>query len=204
KARLALALVVWHKPNLLLLDEPSNHLDTATREALAEALAGYGGSMLLVSHDRHLLRTTVDQLWIVADGQLIEFDGDLDDYRRWLADYQAQQRHNQRQENAEQTASDNLSAAERRQQRQREAQLRNELARKRKPLERRLAKIEQEMEAAQTRLATLDAAMATPDFYTDEGSTSHEERLSILAEHGTLSKTLETLETNWLLLQEQI
>lgn len=85
KARLALALIVWQKPNLLLLDEPSNHLDVDTREALARALAEFGGSMLMVSHDRHLLRTTVDSFWIVADGNVHEFDGDLDDYRDWLA-----------------------------------------------------------------------------------------------------------------------
>ncbi len=85
KARLALALIVWQKPNLLLLDEPSNHLDVDTREALAEALAEFGGSMLMVSHDRHLLRTTVDSFWIVADGAVHEFDGDLEDYRDWLA-----------------------------------------------------------------------------------------------------------------------
>jgi len=85
KARLALSLIVWQKPNLLLLDEPSNHLDVETREALAAALADFGGSMLLVSHDRHLLRTTVDSFWIVADGAVREFDGDLEDYRDWLA-----------------------------------------------------------------------------------------------------------------------
>ncbi|MGB6104410.1 MAG: ATP-binding cassette domain-containing protein, partial [Pusillimonas sp.] len=85
KARLALSLIVWQKPNLLLLDEPSNHLDVDTREALATALAEFAGSVLLVSHDRHLLRTTVDSFWIVADGRVQEFDGDLEDYRDWLA-----------------------------------------------------------------------------------------------------------------------
>src|SRR5690606_37828623 len=85
KARLALALIVWQKPNLLLLDEPSNHLDVDTREALTEAQAEFGGSMLLVSHDRHLLRTTVDDFWVVADGKVTEFDGDLEDYREWVA-----------------------------------------------------------------------------------------------------------------------
>src|SRR5690606_25009077 len=85
KARLALSLIVWQKPNLLLLDEPSNHLDVDTREALATALAEFAGSVLLVSHDRHLLRTTVDSFWIVADGQVQEFDGDLEDYRDWLS-----------------------------------------------------------------------------------------------------------------------
>ncbi|HEY2338301.1 MAG TPA: ATP-binding cassette domain-containing protein [Burkholderiales bacterium] len=81
KARLALALIVWQRPNLLLLDEPTNHLDLETREALAVALAQFEGTLVLVSHDRHLLRATTDQLLIVRDGTLQAFDGDLDDYR---------------------------------------------------------------------------------------------------------------------------
>ena len=84
KARLALALIVWQKPNLLLLDEPTNHLDLETREALTVALAQFEGTLVLVSHDRHLLRATTDKLLIVADGAVREFDGDLDDYRDWL------------------------------------------------------------------------------------------------------------------------
>ena len=84
KARLALALIVWRRPNLLLLDEPTNHLDLETREALTVALAQFEGTLVLVSHDRHLLRATTDQLLIVADGSLRPFDGDLDDYRDWL------------------------------------------------------------------------------------------------------------------------
>jgi ATP-binding cassette subfamily F protein 3 len=84
KARLALALIVWQRPNLLLLDEPTNHLDLETREALAVALAQFEGTLVLVSHDRHLLRATTDQFLIVSDGTLSEFDGDLDDYRDWL------------------------------------------------------------------------------------------------------------------------
>src|SRR4051812_49578305 len=81
KARLALALIVWQRPNLLLLDEPTNHLDLETREALTVALAQFEGTLVLVSHDRHLLRATTEQLLIVADGVLKSFDGDLDDYR---------------------------------------------------------------------------------------------------------------------------
>ncbi|HTP61170.1 MAG TPA: ATP-binding cassette domain-containing protein [Burkholderiales bacterium] len=84
KARLALALIVWARPNLLLLDEPTNHLDLETREALTVALAQFEGTLVLVSHDRHLLRATTDQFLIVADGSLRPFDGDLDDYRDWL------------------------------------------------------------------------------------------------------------------------
>ena len=84
KARLALALIVWQRPNLLLLDEPTNHLDLETREALTVALAQFEGTLVLVSHDRHLLRATTDQFLIIADGRLQPFDGDLDDYRDWL------------------------------------------------------------------------------------------------------------------------
>ena len=84
KARLALAMIVWQRPNLLLLDEPTNHLDLETREALTVALAQFEGTLVLVSHDRHLLRATTDQFLIVADGKLQPFDGDMDDYRDWL------------------------------------------------------------------------------------------------------------------------
>ncbi|MDQ2183850.1 ATP-binding cassette domain-containing protein [Alcaligenaceae bacterium A4P071] len=84
KARLALALIVWQKPNLLLLDEPTNHLDLETREALTDALAQFEGTLILVSHDRHLLRATTDQFIIVADGRVQPFDGDLEDYKAWL------------------------------------------------------------------------------------------------------------------------
>ena len=129
------------KPNLLLLDEPSNHLDVETREALAAALAEFGGSMLLVSHDRHLLRTTVDSFWIVADGAVREFDGDLEDYRDWLAARNAGERAEAR-ENAE--GADPV--VDRKAQRRAEAEQRQRLAALRKPLEARLAKVETEME----------------------------------------------------------
>src|SRR3954467_12081175 len=89
KARLALALIVWQRPNLLLLDEPTNHLDLETREALAVALAQFEGTLVLVSHDRHLLRATTDQLLIVDDGAVKPFDGDLDDYRDSLLNREA-------------------------------------------------------------------------------------------------------------------
>ena len=78
------ALIVWQRPNLLLLDEPTNHLDLETREALTTALAQFEGTLMLVSHDRHLLRATTDEFIIVADGAVSPFDGDLDDYKDWL------------------------------------------------------------------------------------------------------------------------
>ena len=93
KARLTLALIVRARPNLLLLDEPTNHLDIEMREALAEALQDYAGALVVVAHDRHLLRATADALWLVADGHVEPFDGDLDDYRDWVA--KEEQRHYQ-------------------------------------------------------------------------------------------------------------
>jgi ATP-binding cassette subfamily F protein 3 len=86
KARLALAIIAWQKPNVLFLDEPTNHLDLEMRQALTMALQSFSGAMVLVSHDRHLLRNTVDTFWRVADGTVTEFDGDLDEYERWLAE----------------------------------------------------------------------------------------------------------------------
>ena len=84
KARLTLALLVRQRPNLLLLDEPTNHLDIEMREALTEALQDYEGALIVVAHDRHLLRATADEFWLVAEGTLTRFDGDLDDYRDWV------------------------------------------------------------------------------------------------------------------------
>ena len=86
KARLVLALLSYLRPNLLLLDEPTNHLDLEMRQALALALQDYSGAVLMVSHDRHLLRTVIDEFYIVADGRATPFDGDLEDYAKWAAD----------------------------------------------------------------------------------------------------------------------
>lgn len=217
KARLALALIVWRKPNLLLLDEPSNHLDVDTREALSAALAGYGGSVLLVSHDRHLLRTTVDRFWIVAVGQVTEFDGDLDDYREWLATRtnvskgqpgdaaEAVPRRNGRHDQApgaDAGESDTARPApDRRAQRRAEAEARQRLSALRRPIEKKLQTLEAQMARNQRRLDELNQRIADPDFY---GDAHRDERVRVLAEHGELSKQLNTLEEQWLELQEEL
>jgi ATP-binding cassette, subfamily F, member 3 len=92
KARLVLCMIVWQRPNLLLLDEPTNHLDLATREALSMALNEFEGTVMLVSHDRALLRAVCDEFWMVSQGGVTPFDGDLDDYQKYLLDYAKQQR----------------------------------------------------------------------------------------------------------------
>ncbi|MFA7437228.1 ABC-F family ATP-binding cassette domain-containing protein [Castellaniella sp.] len=194
KARLALALIVWRKPNLLLLDEPSNHLDVDTREALARALAEFGGSMVLVSHDRHLLRTTVDQFWIVADGRAMPFDGDLEDYRDWLLQRRGSDPKSERPD----TAGENDRKTRRREQ----ALARQDLARRRKPLETRLNQIESTLAQRKARLDELTALMAQPGFYTDEAWKA--QRPLLIAEQGELSKAVQDDEEAWLELQLEI
>lgn len=199
KARLALSLIVWQKPNLLLLDEPSNHLDVETREALTTALAEFGGSMLLVSHDRHLLRTSVDRFWIVADGSVQEFDGDLEDYRDWLAEHQANAKKQETSSNA--TIGAELTSADRKQQKRDEAQERQRTSALKKPIEAKLVKIEKELESIQNQLKTLDMVIADPDLYTDS---RRQERVQTLAQHGELTKRHDELEEIWLELQSEL
>jgi ATP-binding cassette subfamily F protein 3 len=201
KARLALSLVVWQKPNLLLLDEPSNHLDVDTREALATALAEFPGSVLLVSHDRHLLRTTVDNFWIVADGQVQEFDGDLEDYRDWLAQRNANERAQAREQAQQNGAGGDEPALDRKALRRQQAEERQRLSILRKPLEKQVAAVETQMHKAALRLKDLDALVADPDLYSDE---RRDERLRVLEEHGELTKRHAELEEQWLELQEEL
>jgi ATP-binding cassette subfamily F protein 3 len=212
KARLALSLIVWQKPNLLLLDEPSNHLDVETREALTRALAEFGGSMLLVSHDRHLLRTTVDRFWIVADGGVQEFDGDLEDYRDWLAQHQSNAR---KQELTERLTNNTalqvldehasnlseISNVDRKQQKREEAQERQRTALLRKPIEAKLLKIEKELETTQSKIKLLDALIADADLYSDA---RRQERVQTLSQHGELTKKHGELEEIWLALQSEL
>ncbi|MVW80396.1 ATP-binding cassette domain-containing protein [Bordetella sp. 02P26C-1] len=204
KARLALSLIVWQKPNLLLLDEPSNHLDVETREALAAALAEFSGSMLLVSHDRHLLRTTVDSFWIVADGRVQEFDGDLEDYRDWLnarnAESRAEAREQARAESSSSAQADTANV-DRKTQRRLEAEQRQRLATLRKPLQSKLTKVETEMDKLRARLLVLDELIADSDLYSDARRT---ERQQVMTEHGELGKRMESLEEQWLEIQTEL
>lgn len=207
KARLALALIVWQKPNLLLLDEPSNHLDVETREALTTALAEFGGSMLLVSHDRHLLRTTVDSFWIVADGTVLPFDGDLEDYRDWLTDRQQAARRRDDgprspgESNPVTDADSGTAPPDRKQQKRDEAQQRQRLAALRKPLQARVDKVEAELARVQQELQALDHLIANPDLYTDA---RRDERVATLARHGELAKRSGELEEAWLELHTEL
>ena len=203
KARLALALLVWKKPNLLLLDEPSNHLDVDMREALARALTQFEGSILLVSHDRHLLRSTTDEFMIVADGNISEFDGDLDDYQQWLTDKKA----TERQESTLAKQQDRLATTDesthidRRARRRQEAEERQRLGILKKPLIKELKQIESKLEKASERLEVLQKAMSDENFYSDE---NRDNRIAQLSEHGHLEAQKNQLEERWLELTEDI
>ena len=193
KARCALALIAWSRPNLLLLDEPTNHLDMETREALTMALSAFEGALILVSHDRHLLRATTDQLWLVHDGRVGMFDGDLDDYAALVLN-------NRRDSTSvDGAAPDNREA--RREQRKLEAEQRQRLASARKPLQTRLSKIEPEMAAISTQLRELDARLADSDFY---HSGDADTVAATIRQRADLARKLETLEEQWLDLQTQL
>ena len=193
KARCALALIAWTRPNLLLLDEPTNHLDMETREALTMALSAFEGALVLVSHDRHLLRATTDQLWLVHDGRLGMFDGDLDDYAALVL--------NNRRDAAATDCGPGDNREARREQRKLEAEQRQRLASARKPLQAKLSKIEPEMTAISTQLRELDARLADADFYhTGDADTV----AATIRQRADLARKLETLEEQWLDLQTKL
>jgi len=207
KARLALALIVWQKPNLLLLDEPTNHLDLETREALTVALAQFEGTLVLVSHDRHLLRATTEEFLIVADGSLKPFDGDLDDYRDWLFKTKLAavakpakpgkpgKNEPETVEPAKAVAEPVLSSAERKEQKRLEAESRQKLSAQRKPIEARIKRLEEKMAKANSRKAELDTLLADPAMYAED---KKETVKSHLFEQATLAKELDQLEGEWL------
>ena len=195
KARLTLALIVRERPNLLLLDEPTNHLDIEMREALTEALQDYDGALIVVAHDRHLLRATVDELWLVADGRVAPFDGDLDDYRNWVLE--CARRGLRREDSAGRTAP----AAERRMQKREEAAARQRRADARKPLLARQAALEQDLARLESEKKALDEWLASPDAYAEDAK---ERLVASLARQGELTWTLARLEAQWLDVAEEL
>lgn len=200
KARLALSLIVWDKPNLIVLDEPTNHLDMATREALTVALADFEGTLLLVSHDRHLLRSVCDKLLLVHDGRVTEYDGDLDDYAAFVLQHRRLSLAAEKEASAEKTGED-TSGVNRREQRRLEAQERNRIAALKKPLLAQLAKIEKEMNAVSEMVKSLDAQLSDTAWYE---KTSPAEVAEVTKARGEAAGKLEELEAAWLDMSEKI
>lgn len=192
KARLVLALIVWQRPNLLLLDEPTNHLDLDMRQALTEALIEFEGALVVVSHDRHLLRSTTDDLYLVHDSQVEPFDGDLDDYQQWLSDQQ-------KQENApKDAAKDNQNSAQaRKDQKRREAELRAQT----QPLRKTIERLEKQMEKLHAQLTQVETQLADSTLY-DQSRKA--DLTTCLQQQAQAKSALETSEMEWLEAQEQL
>ena len=192
KARLALALIIWTRPNLLLLDEPTNHLDLETREALTLALAQFEGTLILVAHDRALLRATTDRFLLVTDGSCTEFDGDLDDYRNWSL------KKSSRVEAVAAAKPVIVASAPSepvKRDRRRDAEARDELARQRKRIEQRIRRIEAKLAEAESARKKIDTALASPDGYDDAECERLQQRL---IDQAYLIRDIETLEAEWL------
>jgi len=193
KSRLALALLIRTKPNLLLLDEPTNHLDLEMREALTFALQDYEGGMVVVSHDRHLLRTCTDELLLVADGKVAEFDGDLDDYAAWLAS----QRSATRAAEPDATAEKN----ERVQQRADAKASRQALLAQRRPLVKEIEQLERKLAKWNEEKSALEARFTDPDFYAAVDRQKSEE---MHRQATVLADQIDAAEMRWLEVHEAL
>jgi ATP-binding cassette subfamily F protein 3 len=184
RARLVLALIIWRAPNLLLLDEPTNHLDLEMRHALTVALQGFTGAVVTVSHDRHLLAETVDDFWLVADGDVAPFSGGLSAYR-------------ERVRRSEANGGKPASAGNRKEERRRKAAERERL----KPLTRRVDRLTAEIDRLQARRAELAEALADSGVYDPDRA---DELKGLLADDGELKRRIDELEAEWLAAEEAL
>ncbi|KMN51711.1 ABC transporter ATP-binding protein [Chromobacterium violaceum] len=192
KARLALAMIVWQKPNLLLLDEPTNHLDLEMRHALTLALQDFTGALIVVSHDRSLLESTTDVFWLVSGGKVQPFDGDLEDYRQWRIAQLAE---------GGKPSDGDAQGVNRKEQKRQEAEARQQLAKQRKPLQTRLSKLEQEMNKLSDEKAELEAFMSSSEAYDD---TNRQKLADSVKRQGEVASRLEIVEEEWMEVQEQL
>lgn len=195
KSRLVLALIVWQKPNLLLLDEPTNHLDLDMRAALTMALQSFEGAMVIVSHDRYLLRSTTDDLYLVHDHQVFPFDGDLDDYHQWLSEQQRNKRRELQAESKKQLSQ--YSQISRKEQKRLEAVFRSQTA----PLKKKIDHLDNKMEQLSAIISELESALTEPSIY----EASNKESLTLLLRQQADAKSsLEETELEWMELQEEL
>ncbi len=192
KARLVLALLVYQRPNLLLLDEPTNHLDLEMRHALGQALQDFSGAMVIVSHDRHLLRITTDQLWLVHNGRVDDFPGDLDDYPAWLSDQRRQL------VTADKQAAEGEHTAGARKERKR---LAAEQRRKLQPLRSSLRRLEIELDKHHHRQKELESLLADNEMYQEHRKEELKQRL---AEKAAIDRLVQNTEEDWLEISEKL
>ncbi|BES69601.1 ATP-binding cassette domain-containing protein [Marinobacter nanhaiticus D15-8W] len=199
KARVALALIAWARPNLLLLDEPTNHLDLEMRQALTIALQEFEGAVVVVSHDRHLLRNTVDEFLMVNEGQVRTYDGDLEDYERWLADRRTDEAKAPRRE-AEETkakAVDTENADDRKARKRAEAEIRQKMS----PYRKRQQSIEKRMGELQAQLKQLEETLGDAGLYE---AARKDELKRALGEQAQARSELDEIEIEWLEISEAL
>ena len=189
KSRLALSLICYQRPNLLLLDEPTNHLDLEMRQALAVALQEYEGAVVLVSHDRHLLKVNSDKLILVANGRATEFQGSVDEYPKWLAEHKRGNDNNDV-EPTDENKTDN-SARAKKEQKRIEAEQRKKL----QPLSSKIKRAERVMEKLNIDKTTLDEKLADSELYADE---KKDQLKQLLADQAYLQKEMDSAEAEWL------
>jgi ATP-binding cassette subfamily F protein 3 len=195
KARLALALIIWTRPNLLLLDEPTNHLDLETREALTLALAQFEGALILVSHDRALLRATTDRFLLVDGGTCTEYDGDLDDYRAWSLKKSSASGKAAAAIAAPAVVAKTGADPKSREPRKTDTASRGAVAQQRKAIEQRIRRIETKLAEAEAGKTKIDSVLASSDLYDD----AHRDQLrQALVDQAYLVRDIEQLEAEWL------
>ncbi len=192
KSRLALALLIWQRPNLLLLDEPTNHLDLEMRHALTVALQDYQGGVILVSHDRALLRATSEKFVLVADGKAEVFEGDIDDYKTWLDQQRLQEK-----AQAQSAAPESTNKIERAQSK---ADRQTRLA-ERRPLLKESEQLESQLAKWNAEKAQYDSRLASPDIYEQANK---EELQELLKAQAAINQKIEQAEERWLALQDQL
>ncbi len=198
KARLVLAMLVYQKPNLLLLDEPTNHLDLQMRHALSVALQGFSGAMVIVSHDRHLLKTVTDELIIVHDKKAEVFDGDLDDYAVFINQSKLIAKNSNTNSSDEATAESNTdNGLSRKEQRQQDANRRKQL----QPLMNKLKKSEQQLDELTSKKEALEKQLANPDIYLEENKESLKK---VLFDKTKVDKELNDVEADWMKISEEL
>lgn len=196
KARLVLSLIVWQRPNLLLLDEPTNHLDLDMRQALTEALIDFEGALVIVSHDRHLLRSTTDEFYLVHNHLVEQFDGDLDDYQKWLnEDSKTSGQSSNLIEST--TSASNLSAQDKKEQKRKEAELRIKL----QPLKKSLQKTEEAMSQLTAELQKIETQLSDPQIYE---IVNKEKLTNTIKQQSQLKSELEEAEFKWLDIQQEL
>jgi len=192
-------MIALQKPNLLLLDEPTNHLDLEARHALTRALQEFQGAVIVISHDRHLLRQVVDQYWLVADGRIGPYEGDLDSYQQQLqklVQQQAKAKQLEQRENRADDAANNQSAQDRKQQKRIQAEQRAKLS----PLKKKLDKLEARLDKLHTLQNQLEQQLVDPSLYEAE---QKKQLQDLLQKQASTTQEAEQVEEDWLLCQEE-